>query len=75
MLPQNARVLNVFLTLNFGVLIAVLIPIMLFWGARPTALQPAHHGWISWVLSALGVASAGWSIRDALAWRKLKSIS
>ena len=71
-LPQNERVLHVLLTLNLGVLIALFAPLLLDWSEHETALAPAHHGWVSWALSVLGIASALWSIRDLLAVRALK---
>lgn len=70
-LPQNERALHVLLTLNFGALIALLVPVLLDWAANPTGLAPAQHGWMSWALSVLGIASAAWSIRDLLAFRRL----
>jgi uncharacterized protein len=70
-LPQNERALHVLLTLNFGALIALLVPVLLDWGANPTELAPAHHGWPSWALTLFGTASAAWSIRDLLAFRRL----
>jgi hypothetical protein len=70
-LPQNERALHVLLTLNFGAIIALFVPALLAWGANPTELAPAHHGWMSWALSLLGMASAAWSIRDLLAFRRL----
>jgi hypothetical protein len=72
-LPQNERVLHVFLTLNLGLIIAVLGPLLLDWGSRPTALARVDHGWMSWALSALGLASAAWSLRDLIAFRRLRS--
>ena len=71
-LPQNERALHVFLTLNFGALVALLAPVLVAWGANPTELAPAYHGWMSWALAALGLASAGWSLRDLVASRRLK---
>jgi MFS family permease len=71
-LPQNERALHVFLTLNFGALVALLAPVLAGWGANPTELAPAYHGWMSWALAALGLASAGWSLRDLVASRRLK---
>jgi hypothetical protein len=70
-LPQNERALHVFLTLNFGAIIALFVPVLLDWAANPTELAPAHHGWMTWALSLLGLASAAWSIRDVLAFRRL----
>ena len=75
MLPQNERVLHVFLTLNLGLLIAVLVPILLDWGAQPAALAVRSHGVLSWLLSALGLAAGAWSLRDLLAWRRLRRAS
>jgi hypothetical protein len=73
-LPQNERVLHVFLTLNVGALIALLVPVLLEWGARPTALVPQSHGVLSWLLSFVALASATWSLRDLLAWRRLRRV-
>ena len=66
-LPQNERALHVFLTLNFGAILALMVPPLLDWGANPTELAPAHHGWMSWALTLFGISSAGWSLRDMLA--------
>jgi uncharacterized protein len=71
-LPQNERALHIFLTLNFGALLALLAPVLADWMANPTALEPSYSGWMSWALAALGIASAGWSVRDLIASRRLK---
>ena len=70
-LPQNERVVHVFLTLNFGAIIALLASVLLDWGAQATSLQAVRHGWTSWALSVLAVASAAWSVRDVFAFRRL----
>jgi len=70
-MPQNERVLHVLLTLNLGVIGAVLVVVLRAWGALPTALVPVEHGAASVALTALGLASWAWSLRDALAWRRL----
>jgi hypothetical protein len=71
-LPQNERVLHVFLTLNLGLLIALLVPLLLDWGKQPTALVPRSHGVLSWALTLLALAAAAWSVRDLFAWRRLQ---
>jgi hypothetical protein len=70
-LPQNERVLHIFLTLNLGVLIALLVPTLLEWSSQPAALLVHHRGFFSWALSALALAAFGWSLRDLFAWRRL----
>jgi hypothetical protein len=70
-LPQNERVLHVFLTLNLGLIVALLVPTLLAWSRLPTQLVPVDHGIAAWILSAFAAASAGWSMRDAIAWRRL----
>ena len=74
-LPQNERVVHVFLTLNLGFIAALLVPVLLEWGARPTALVPHAHGVASWLLSAFALAALTWSIRDAVAWRRLRRLA
>lgn len=70
-LPQNERVLHVFLTLNFGFVIAALAPVLIHWGSLPSALVRTHHGVMSYVLSALALIAVAWAIRDSLAWLRL----
>ena len=70
-LPQNERALHVLLTLNYGAILALLVPLLLDWSANPTELAPAHHGWMSWALTLFGLSSAGWSLRDLVACRRL----
>jgi hypothetical protein len=70
-LPNNERVLHVFLTLNLGLIIALMAPTLWNWATQPTALVAIDRGWLSWAIAALGVASAAWSLRDFIAWRRL----
>ena len=74
-LPQNERVLHVFLTLNLGLLIALLAPVLLDWYRQPLELAGRSHGALSWLLTALGVAAGAWSLRDFVAWRRLRRAS
>lgn len=74
-LPHNERVLHVFLTINLGAVIVVLAPLLAEWGALPTALVPAGHGAVSWIISLFGLCAAVWAVRDALAWRRLRRAS
>ena len=70
-LPQNERVLHVLLTLNLGLVIAVMAPILSEWGSLPDGLERTDHGILSWVLTALALMAGAWSLRDLLAWRRL----
>lgn len=71
-LPQNERVLHVFLTLNLGAIILVLAPLLAEWGARPTALVPAGYGILSWIISVFALCAGAWAVRDAFAWLRLR---
>jgi hypothetical protein len=71
LLPQNERVLHVLLTLNLGLIIAVLLPRLLDWSSQATRLVRLEAGWAAWLLAAFGAASFAWCVRDALAWRRL----
>jgi hypothetical protein len=70
-LPQNERVLHMFLILNLGAIAVALALVLPDWHAQATALVFHHRGGISWLLLALGASAAGWSVRDFLAWRRL----
>ena len=74
-LPQNERVLHIFLTLNFGVIVAVLIPVLLQWRGYPTGLVLHDHGAPSWLLGVFAAASAGWAVRDLIAWHRLGTLA
>lgn len=72
-LPQNERVLHLFLAINVGLLVAVLAPLVLGWSDEPTRLEPRDHGALSWVISAFAAAAAFWAVRDFVAWRRLRA--
>jgi len=70
-LPDNERVMHVILTLNLAFIIALMVPIVGEWSARPTGLVRSGYGLAGWILVAFGLASAAWSVRDGLAWVRL----
>ena len=66
-LPGSERVLHTLLTLNYGVVLAVLLPVLTRWAAEPTGVQAAYHGVWSWLcaIAAAGVVVSG--LRDLAA--------
>jgi len=73
-LPASERITHTLLTLNYGIILALLAPLLLAWAGQPTLLGRAYHGWISWfcAAAALGVTVSG--IRDLAAARRCPSL-
>jgi len=69
-LPASERVTHTLLTLNYGVILAMLVPLLLGWAALRGAVIPAYRGAWSWLaaLAAAGVAISG--LRDLVAARR-----
>jgi hypothetical protein len=65
-LPVSERVAHVLLFTNYGIVLALTGQMLLAWWALPTAVVRIDHGLGSWILSAMALASLGWSVRDGL---------
>lgn len=63
-LPVTERALHALLFTNYGIVLALTGQALLRWWALPGAIVPTSHGLASWVLSAMALASLGWSVRD-----------
>jgi len=69
-LPATERVTHTLLTLNYGVVLALLVPLLGRWAAQPTALTLVYHGVWSWLcaIASVGVVLSG--LRDMAAARR-----
>jgi uncharacterized protein len=69
-LPASERVAHTLLAINYGAILALLVPVLVQWARQPTALVPAWYGIASVLapLAALGVVVFG--LRDVLAARR-----
>ena len=50
-LPAFERVLHTILAVNFGAVLALLVPVLGSWWNGPTAVIPVYYGAISWVFT------------------------
>jgi uncharacterized protein (TIGR01777 family) len=66
-LPASERVTHTLLTLNYGVLLALVIPTLAGWAANPTALIPTHYGIWSWLCALAAVGVIVFGLRDLAA--------
>lgn len=64
-LDERAHPVHGLLLLNLGAIAALLVPSVVALAANPTELAPAHHGWMSWALTALGIVAAVNAARQA----------
>jgi uncharacterized protein (TIGR01777 family) len=71
-LPSAERVLHTLLAVSFGVLVGVVAPVFIAWGQRPTSLQIADHGAMSWLFTFFAFAVLAWGARDAWAVARLR---
>lgn len=65
-LPVTERVMHVMLFVNFGIVLALLAPVLVDWMQLSDGLVGVDYGWASWVLSVMALLSLGWSLRDAV---------
>ncbi|MBI1686037.1 TIGR01777 family oxidoreductase [Caulobacter hibisci] len=74
-LPASERVLHTLLTLNYGVVLALVAPLLLAWARRPADVAPAYYGiWsILCAIAAVGVVVSG--LRDLAAARRAQRIA
>ncbi len=71
LLPATERITHALLTLNYGIVLALLVPVLVRWSTQATAIAPTNHGVWSWLCSiaATGVAASG--LRDLVAARRM----
>ena len=70
-LPPFERVLHTVLAVSYGVFLATLAPHLHAWARLPTRLAWTPHGALSWAFTACGAGLFAWSVRNALAVRRL----
>jgi uncharacterized protein (TIGR01777 family) len=71
-LPPLERWLHTVLTLSYGLFLGALAPVLLDWAAQPTAVVPHGRGLVSWWHTAMAIGVWAWSLRNALAVRRLR---
>ncbi len=69
-LPASERVIHTLLTLNYGIILAMLVPVLWSWSGLPSALVATNHGLMSWICTASAVAVALFGVRDLAAARR-----
>ena len=69
-LPASERINHTLLALNYGAILALLLPVLLHWSGQPAAIVPITYGYWSGLaaLAALGVLL--FSLRDFAASRR-----
>jgi uncharacterized protein (TIGR01777 family) len=74
-LPASERINHTLLALNYGAILALLVPVLLGWSQDATALKPAFHGFWSVLaaMAAAGVIVSG--IRDHFAARRVGQLT
>ena len=66
-LPASERVTHTLLTLNYGVVLAMLVPVLVAWAKLPTALPVMTYGLMSWLCAASALGVAVFGLRDLAA--------
>jgi uncharacterized protein (TIGR01777 family) len=70
-LPPSERINHTLLALNYGAILALLVPVLMAWMEQPTAIRPTSHGWWS-ALATLAAAGVGlFGLRDLAASRRV----
>ena len=69
-LPASERINHTLLALNYGAILALLLPVLIEWAGQPAAIVPVFYGYWSFLaaLAALGVLLFG--LRDMAASRR-----
>jgi uncharacterized protein (TIGR01777 family) len=69
-LPASERINHTLLALNYGAILALLVPILLDWSHAPATIKPVWHGLWSVFLAASGTGVLISGLRDFFAARR-----
>ena len=74
-LPPSERINHTLLAINYGAILALLLPVLIGWALQPTGVEPAYAGFISIVAAASAVGAALCGLRDSSATKRLARMS
>ena len=74
-LPPSERINHALLTLNYGAILALLIPVLIDWSHGSTAVIPAFYGIWSIIAAVAAVGVALFGLRDLAASARVKRLS
>ncbi|WP_316163185.1 TIGR01777 family oxidoreductase [Bradyrhizobium sp. SZCCHNRI20481] len=74
-LPPSERINHTLLAINYGAILMLLVPLLIGWATRPSAIGPAYAGVLSWIAAAAAVGAALCGLRDFTAARRLARMS
>jgi uncharacterized protein (TIGR01777 family) len=69
-LPATERITHTILAINYGAILALLVPELVTWINLATSFHFVDHGIWSWVMTLYGVGVLFWSFRDLLSSRQ-----
>jgi uncharacterized protein (TIGR01777 family) len=71
-LPAFERILHTLLALNFGAVLAALMPVLAGWWGMPSGVIVVSHGIVSWIFTFFSAGVLVWSARNAFAVLRLR---
>ncbi|MFC3077499.1 TIGR01777 family oxidoreductase [Phenylobacterium terrae] len=74
-LPASERVTHTLLTLNYGVVLALVLPLLGQWARLPTGLAAAFYGPWSWLCAVAAAGVVVFGVRDLAAARRVRRIA
>jgi hypothetical protein len=74
-LPHGERVNHALMGIVYGVFLAYLVPDLWDWSRQPSGFATVDHGWLAWLLSAMGGGVLASGARDVMAALSLRASS
>jgi uncharacterized protein len=74
-LPASERINHTLLAINYGAILALLLPILLDWALQPSLIKAAYAGLISFAATAAAIGAGLFGLRDFAASRRLARMS
>ncbi|MBV8699926.1 MAG: TIGR01777 family oxidoreductase [Bradyrhizobium sp.] len=74
-LPASERINHTLLAINYGVILALLLPILVDWTLQPSGIRSAYAGWLSFAATASAIGAGLFGLRDFAAARRLARIT
>jgi uncharacterized protein (TIGR01777 family) len=69
-LPPTERVLHTLLAINYGAILAMVLPVLAAWAASATVLVPVWYGFGSVILAIAGIGCLAFAVRDVATSRR-----